>query len=253
MARSSSNRKSASVRGELGLADTGRPEEQERADRPVAGRTSPARERRIALATAATASSWPMTRSCSTSSMRTSFCHLAFHEPADGDAGPLGDDLGDVLLVDLFLQHLAARPGGRSSRDGLHLDLGSSVAHRAVAELSGLLEVALALGLARRRRGCSSRSLSSRISAMASFSFCQCATIASRSSRAPRARLRSRRAARFDAVVGLLRERRLLDLELADAPLDDVDLERHRVDLDAQARRRLVDEVDRLVGQLAGR
>src|SRR5262249_22175325 len=42
----------------------------------------------------------------------------------------------------------------------------------------------------------------------------------------------------------------LLDLELTDAALDDVDLERHRVDLDAQARRRLVDEVDRLVGEL---
>ena len=35
-------------------------------------------------------------------------------------------------------------------------------------------------------------------------------------------------------VVGLLRERGPLDLELADAALDDVDLERHRVDLDAQ-------------------
>ena len=52
-------------------------------------------------------------------------------------------------------------------------------------------------------------------------------------------------------VVGLLGQRGLLDLELADAPLDHVDLERHRVDLDAQARRGLVDQVDRLVGQPA--
>ena len=52
-------------------------------------------------------------------------------------------------------------------------------------------------------------------------------------------------------VVVLLGERGALDLELADAPLDHVDLERHRVDLDAQARRGLVDEVDRLVGKLA--
>ena len=52
-------------------------------------------------------------------------------------------------------------------------------------------------------------------------------------------------------VVGLLRERGALDLELADAPFDDVDLERHRVDLDAQPRRGLVDEVDGLVGQPA--
>ena len=52
-------------------------------------------------------------------------------------------------------------------------------------------------------------------------------------------------------LVGLLRQCRLLDLELADAPLDDVDLERHGVDLDPEPGRGLVDEVDRLVGELA--
>ena len=41
------------------------------------------------------------------------------------------------------------------------------------------------------------------------------------------------------------------DLELADAPLDHVDLGGQRVDLDAQLRRRLVHEVDGLVGQEA--
>ncbi len=50
-------------------------------------------------------------------------------------------------------------------------------------------------------------------------------------------------------LVGLLRQCHPLDLELADAPLDDVDLGGQRVDLDAQARGGLVDEVDRLVGQ----
>jgi hypothetical protein len=30
---------------------------------------------------------------------------FAFHQPADRNAGPLADDFGDVLLVDLFLQH----------------------------------------------------------------------------------------------------------------------------------------------------
>ena len=47
----------------------------------------------------------------------------------------------------------------------------------------------------------------------------------------------------------LLRERALLDLERHDPPLDLVDLGRHRVDLRPQARGRLVDEVDGLVGQ----
>ena len=49
--------------------------------------------------------------------------------------------------------------------------------------------------------------------------------------------------------VGLLLQRHLLDLELAHAPLDDVDLGRHGVDLDAQPGAGLVDEVDGLVGQ----
>ena len=71
--------------------------------------------------------------------------HLALHEPAHGDAGPLRDDLGDVLLVDLFLEHLhvgleLVEPHGAP------LDLLLELAHRAVAQLRGLLEVALALG-----------------------------------------------------------------------------------------------------------
>src|SRR5207237_10622204 len=53
--------------------------------------------------------------------------------------------------------------------------------------------------------------------------------------------------------VLLLAQCRPLDLELLDAALDDVDLHRHGVDLDAQAARRLVDEVDGLVGQEAPR
>ena len=51
--------------------------------------------------------------------------------------------------------------------------------------------------------------------------------------------------------VGLLLQRDLLDLELQDAPLDDVDLGRQGVDLDAQFAGRLVDQVDGLVGQEA--
>ena len=60
-----------------------------------------------------------------------------------------------------------------------------------------------------------------------------------------------RLAARDGRVVLLLLERLALDLELHDAALDLVDLGRHRVDLDAQLRRGLVDQVDRLVGQEA--
>ena len=41
------------------------------------GSLSPARERRMASATATTASSWPFTRSCSRASMLSSFCASA--------------------------------------------------------------------------------------------------------------------------------------------------------------------------------
>ena len=51
-------------------------------------------------------------------------------------------------------------------------------------------------------------------------------------------------------LVLLLLQRFLLDLELDDAPLEPVERLGLGVDLHADARRRLVDQVDRLVGQL---
>src|SRR5207244_1995433 len=52
-------------------------------------------------------------------------------------------------------------------------------------------------------------------------------------------------------AVGLLPQRLALDLELHDAAGDLVELGRQRVDLGAELRSRLVDEVDGLVGQEA--
>src|SRR5438132_959594 len=49
-------------------------------------------------------------------------------------------------------------------------------------------------------------------------------------------------------LLRLLRQGGQLDLQLADPPLGLVELDRRRVDLHAQARSCLVDEVDRLVG-----
>ena len=58
---------------------------------------------------------------------------------------------------------------------------------------------------------------------------------------------------RLAPLLRLLAHRRELDLELAHAALGLVELERRRVDLHPQARTGLVDEVDRLVRQLAVR
>ena len=55
----------------------------------------------------------------------------------------------------------------------------------------------------------------------------------------------------MESLSDLLAQRLALDLELAHLALDDVELGGQRVDLDAQPRRGLVDEVDRLVGQEA--
>ena len=57
--------------------------------------------------------------------------------------------------------------------------------------------------------------------------------------------------ARLRGVVLLLLERLALDLELLDAPVDLVDLDRGGLDLHLQPRGGLVDQVDRLVGQEA--
>src|SRR5215211_9000803 len=67
---------------------------------------------------------------------------LALHQLGDGDAGPLGHDLGHVLVVDLLLQEPASAVSSRLRlAEGL-LELG----YLAVAELRRALEVRLALG-----------------------------------------------------------------------------------------------------------
>ena len=181
--------------------------------------------------------------------------HLALHQAADRDPRPLGDDLGDVLLVDLFLQHRLVGLQLVEPR-GLRLDVGLELAHRPVAELRGAIEVALALG----PLGLGARGLEPLLD-LADLGDGVLLVLPAGDHRvAVLGQLRQLLLDRGEALPGdlvagpaldLAVQRGLLDLELADAPLDDVDLERHRVDLDAQARRGLVDQVDRLVGELA--
>ncbi len=176
--------------------------------------------------------------------------HLALHEPAHGDAGPLRDDLGDVFLVDLFLEHLHVGLELVQTQ-GAPFDLLLDLAHRAVPQLRGLLEVALALGAL----GVVARGLQLLLEG-ADLGDRVLLVLPVRDLRVPflgelgELGLDGREPP-LRRLVGLLGERGLLDLELADPPLDHVDLEGHRVDLDAQARRGLVDQVDGLVGELA--
>ena len=249
IARSSSNRNSASARASSVLPTPVGPRNR---NEPIGrcGSESPARERRIAFATARTGSSWPIDALVQVLLEPHELRHLAFHEPRHRDAGPLGDDLGDVFLVDLFLQHRTVV---------LHVVEPRAELGRPRARAPGCARSAAARRARGRRRARrarrrasrrSSRSLPSWIAVIASFSDCQCATIPSRSSCSDCSSASSVSSRCFDASSVSFCERGPLDLELADAPLDDVDLERHRVDLDAQPRRGLVDEVDRLVGEL---
>ena len=175
--------------------------------------------------------------------------HLAFHQPRDGDTRPLGDDLGDVFLVDLFLQHGAVALHVFETRRE-RIDFALQHRDVPVAQLRGALEVAVTLGSLRfelRLLEARVRLLHRDDGVLLGLPVRDHAV----------ALLLQRREVGFERlqpaarrVVGLLRQSRALDLELADAALDDVDLERHRVDLDAEPRRGLVDEVDRLVGEL---
>ena len=72
--------------------------------------------------------------------------HLALEQPAYGDAGPAGDDLGDVFGVDLFLEQHAARL--HLGQLLLHLgQFGLLLPQLAILELAGPLPVLHALGL----------------------------------------------------------------------------------------------------------
>ena len=216
------------------------------------GSDSPARLRRMALATAVTASSWPTTRRCSRSSSSTSFRTSPSMSRETGYARRPAHDLGDVLGVDLLFQHLLlglelGELVGRGLdaclevRDAPVADLGRlaqvALADEALRLLAGGLELAFEVPdggdgvLLRLPVGGHGRLL--------------LAQVAELGLEAGEALDRGR--------VRLFLEGDALDLELADSPCHDVDLGRHGVDLDAQPAGGLVDEVDGLVGQEAAR
>ena len=231
---------------ELRLADTGRPEEQERARRPVGVGDPGTRAAHrlgdcgdgILLADQALAQFGLEVQK---------LLGLTLGETIDRDARPRRHHAGDVLLGDLIVDHARAdRLGGlRGHQRGL--DLGN----RLVVELGRLLVVALAhravevdasvveLGLqvADTGEGCLLR-----------LPAClQCVELLLAFAEV----LPQLLEASLRRVVLLLLERELLDAQPVDGALELVDLGRAGVDLHLQPRRCLVDQVDGLVGQLA--
>ena len=104
IARSSSNMNSASARASSVLPT---PVGPRNTNEPIGrfGSCRPERARRSAFATAETASSCPTTRSCSRSSMWISFSVSPSSSRETGMPVQRRDDLGDVVLVHLFLDH----------------------------------------------------------------------------------------------------------------------------------------------------
>ena len=224
--------------GQLGLADAGRAEEDERADRPVrileagAGAAKRVGDRLDRLVLADHALVEPLLHV-------DQLLGLALEQPLDGDAGPAGDDLGDVVLVDLLLDHRL---------DSLRLALGQlglELRQLAVADLGDPLEVAGALGAL----GLHAQLVDPLRDLLDAVELLLLLRPARGELVAVLLRLGELALDRLAHLLGLLAHRRELDLELAHAPLRLVELERRGVDLHSQARRRLVDEVDRLVGR----
>ena len=172
---------------------------------------------------------------------------LALHQPGHGNARPLGDDLGDLLLGDLLLQQRAPLAALLLQRGEFALELRQA----AVAELGELVEVVGALGALHLELHL--------LDLLAHLPHLLDGLLLALPARLERAGLLAQvgqfLAQRLEALpaglVLLLLQRGLLDLELEHAPRELVELGRHRVHLGADHGAGLVDQVDGLVGQEA--
>ena len=175
---------------------------------------------------------------------------LGLHQAGDRDAGPLGDHGRDVVGLHLLLQvsmvllQLVETGGGRVDRlrrlgDLTVLDLRGAVELTRAGGAVGLDAELVHPGLQRPDLvDHVLLRLPRRLHALALLA--QLGELGLDDAPALTGR-----------PVRLLLEGLALDLELRDAALDLVDGLRQRVDLDAEPARRLVDEVDRLVGEEA--
>ena len=149
--------------------------------------------------------------------------HLAFEQAAHGHARPFGHHLGDVFLVDLLLEHLVA---GLELLEvlGRLVDAARKLGYLAVPDLGrlGQLAVALvALGLAAERLHLLFQVVYGRDGVF--FALPVSLHAVGRLTQVGQLFVQLGQA--FPGgVVGLLGQRDAFDLELADPPLDHVDL-----------------------------
>ena len=174
---------------------------------------------------------------------------FAFEHAGDGNAGPLGDDGGDIVLVDLLFEEGVGFDGFHLLLGGLNilLDLGEA----AVAELGGLFPIAGAAGLFLfLAEGV--LLLFEGADAIDGALFAAPALLEGGGFAAQGFEVVFDMAEAFVGTgVLLLAQGLALDLEVRDAAFEDVDFDGHGADLEAQGGAGLVDQVDGLVGEEA--
>ena len=176
--------------------------------------------------------------------------HLALHHLLDRDARPCGHHLGDLVFGDLLLQNravllLADKRLLRRLQALLQLGNGGIAQLRSARKVA-LARDALLFGLGAFQVGLERLHVLDDVFLVAPFGLAAVEILL---------RVRDVAAQRLQALlrrlVALFHERLFLDLHLGELALGHVDLFGHRVDLDAQTARRLVHQVDRLIGKEA--
>ncbi len=235
---------------DLGLADSGRPQKEEGADRPVGVLETGARaaHRRCDRGHGVLLTDHPFA---------DSFLHteelvlLALEQTRHRDPGPTGDRARDVLLGHLLGEDDAVLVLVGFERIGSVLELLFEAHELAVTQLCRPLEISVALGAVGRLAGFFDLFLEL-LEPRDELLLLVPLGLEPRNLLLELGQiLLDSGAALLRSLVLLLGQRTLLDLELEGPSIELVDLGRHRIDLDAQPRRRLVHEIDRLVGQEA--
>ena len=174
--------------------------------------------------------------------------HLALHHLLNRDARPRAHHLGDLVFGHLLLKDRAVVLLHVESLFGF-LQALLQRGDRGVAQLGRARKIALArdallFGLGAFKVGLERLHVLDDVLLVAPFGLAMVEVFLSGGDVAAQ-RLQTL----LRGLVALLHERLLLDLHLGELAFGHVDLLGHRVDFDAQAARRLVHEVDRLVGK----
>ena len=213
------------------------------------GSCRPARARRTAVDTAFTASAWPTTRLPICSSILQQLLALAFEHAVDRNAGPARDHLRDVVGGHRLLGDDAAA-GRRPRSPSACLSISGM---RPYCNLAGALIIAAALGIGE---------FVLRLVELRSCSFCapRQLVLLGLPLRGQRVGLfLQRREILFQPLEAVLASRRSLSFFSASCSIFRRTISRSRLSSSSglesicmlQPRRRLVDQVDRLVGQEA--